>query len=448
MSARIGDMRFGPSPPRRGPGLEAWQWLLGLFFLSLLLQGAFRKWFVPDWERQVLIACDVLLLLAFAFYLLQRSRTRGDRWPLLPAHPILIGFALLGALAVAGIFNPRSGGITASLVGARYFLIALPLVVLGARAFTGIDGLYRAGLWFSATVIPMSVVALVQVTSPPDAAINWYVGSGAPSAFGAFVRTTGTFSYITPFTDYLTFVAVVALGLVLTSRRRRGQLLSASLLVLAVGTMFTTGSRRPVGLVVAVGAAVLLVLLADRRVRTRTVARLVPVLVGLALILTVGMPTVARAFQLRVETSGDVGTRLEGILAGPLITLDATPVLGYGVGATFQGIGRIDPDRDRDTRITWDEVVTDPVIRDLGWPGLLAETAIRCAIALALIGVFWRSTDPRARTFALVILFYQLSFFLYVPVYQYTAMCFVAFSAGLTIWLSESMEGSREAIGW
>src|SRR5262249_11337397 len=113
--------------------------------------------------------------------------------------------------------------------------------------------------------IPVAVLGFIQIAAGPASSLNVYVGSeDTPTMLayfgrmGEFVRASGTFSYISGYAVFLTFIAQLAIGYNMAHGwRLKNNITPILALTLVVGAMFTTGSRGAVWLLLASGPAIL-----------------------------------------------------------------------------------------------------------------------------------------------------------------------------------------------
>ena len=451
--------RFSFRPLARSRGCRSWKVLLGITMAYVLLEGALRKWALPQYSAQLFVVKDVLLAAVYLMYFLggREPHARGRA-----AHPLLFLMGALGTLAALQCFSPLVGDLRVALISARYYLICLPLVVVTARAFTSVDGLLRAGYWYSLTAIPLGLIGIIQTLSSPDSWINRYAwntgmtteGTG-PATYGiatygqmGLVRVTSTFSYISPYGTYLVFVAAVSLAVLVQARGRVRRGLLCGVLALSVINAVMTGSRGPLFDL----AILLAVVLAGGVLQTTGVGRLGPTIVVVAALVSfVAMwvvPDVFEAFQQRVETAGDEEGRLMGVVLRPFSTLRDGPLIGAGTGSTFAAAGEAFENPDlRPWFPDWSEVHHDRVGWELGALGLLLELGIRGITILGLVRLI-RTVRARAmRLTALVLLGYQATFLYSIPVYNSLAMLYFCFSCGVYLFLERAALSERVGTG-
>lgn len=164
------------------------RWLLWLYVILLIIEGALRRWFLPGLAGPLLIVRDPVALAAVflgARYLL------GNVW--------VVAFVFIGALGslfalVAGHGNPA-----VALYGARIYVLHLPLIFLFPAVF-GAEDFWKFCRFFLLIAIPMTVLIAVQHFVPQTHWVNIGLGGVESAGFGGAMgryRPPGTFSFIT-----------------------------------------------------------------------------------------------------------------------------------------------------------------------------------------------------------------------------------------------------------
>ena len=220
-------------------GLPALKKLIWLYFWLLILEGALRKWFLPQLSAPLLVVRDPVVLLIY----IQALRCR--RFPL--GTPIVACFALLAAfmlLSIAQIMLGVGGGPLVAIYGLRTNFLHLPLIFVIPEVFSFEDVL-KMGKWFLITSIPMGLLMVMQYKASPGAWVNKATKADAQQlAFvGEKVRPPGTFSFITGAVHY--FVLVTAFLLYALGEKRRVYprwILAGAILAVAV-VQPVSGSR-------------------------------------------------------------------------------------------------------------------------------------------------------------------------------------------------------------
>lgn len=419
-----------------------WRKLVWLFFAYLIVEGALRKWVAPSFGKELFVLGDVVLWLGFLGFLFEARLGRDSNG--IPAGALTVWIAAFAFWSVVETFNPYFHSRVVHATGLFYYLVFLPLIPMGARLFRSVDELWAYARLLVLAAFPLGVLALVQILSPAGAFINRYVAQGIGIAtFGtvSLARATATFSYITPYEDYLKVAGFLALGLLILARTRRERWLMYAALATIVASILMTGSRAPVYFFGAGLAGMVILSVADRSLRNVTSRRMAGA-VALALIFVVlALPRVYQAYQQRVTmVSYDRAQRIEGFLAKPFYTLSKTPPLGYGAGATYQGTAALlgsayARQHMGGAAAAWSDVNTNRIVADMGFVGFVLEMGISATLLLGLYRVSRRSRDKRVVILARVLLLYVATFWLTIPVYEYTAMAFYCLAGGVYLFL-------------
>ena len=151
-------------------------------------------------------------------------------------------------------------------------------------------------------------------------------------------RITGTFSYISGYTAYLTVCQALLFSLLAVKLNKVWMAILIGWQALLMGNMFVTGSRGPVfsGVIVFAGFLIFNQMARAREVRKAlTMLLLTAVVCGVASVYWFG--DALDAFWRRVTTSDSTSGRMASSFTEPLIFLSDPEVLGYGAGATHPG---------------------------------------------------------------------------------------------------------------
>lgn len=164
---------------------------LYLYFILLIIEGALRRWILPEFSDIVLIIRDPVAL--YIIYL-------GWRSNLLVLNGYLIGFVSISFFSFFTAVLVGHGNIWVALFGLRITLLHIPLVFIIAEIFEWTDVL-KIGRWIIYLTIPMAILIIIQFYSPQQSFINRGVGgniegAGFSGAMG-YYRPPGTFSFIT-----------------------------------------------------------------------------------------------------------------------------------------------------------------------------------------------------------------------------------------------------------
>jgi hypothetical protein len=197
------------------------------------------------------------LILAAAAYMLVTSHEFNNKHFLDPKEVMIWRSWIFLFCAFAAI----SGISIQTIAGLRYYLAALPLVILLPHLLTGWNDLRRTVRISLYVGIAICMLGIVQYSSPTDAELNRYAwGQTSPgdvSSFGVAdedsllgidinrPRITGTFSYISTYVVYLQFMFLVAWAAVISSRSVGERSFALFCLLLLFVNIAMTGSRGP-----------------------------------------------------------------------------------------------------------------------------------------------------------------------------------------------------------
>ena len=333
------------SPARTGRfALPAWVWMLILFGVLIVIQGALRKWVLPGLATPLYVAKDVALLATLGLLAEQGALrlTAPLRRTFLPI--LWGGFAWVVALQA---FNLNVPSVAVGILGIRSYLLYSTLLIILPLALERVQRPKRVLLFVSlGLVVPVLVLGMYQYTQPVGSWINQYVADEA-QAVGVLShpRITGTFSYIGGMGAFLTFSVFLGLGMFFAGVRyqdRFYQVLGGGVLGLALIVAPMSGSRS-----VALGPLVplpltLYVLL--RRRRGLAVGASLFLLVIAGAYMVTGEGWVAQGWEgieHRMETASDQDTRVQSMLLDPIRKVTVGGVVGYGAGTTHQAAGAL-----------------------------------------------------------------------------------------------------------
>jgi hypothetical protein len=319
-----------------------WQHALFGVFVLLVFEGALRKWAFPSAQAQIYLVKDAILLAVYLGFVLDDRRNQPA---LRGVATIRIVLLLAFAFSCIEVLNPNSPSLLVGLTGVKTYFLYAPIAFILPYAFKSREHLLHMIRRYLVLAIPVALLGFFQVAAGPDSFLNVYVShteaTEDPATLARFgyediVRTTGTFSYISGYTAFLTFVGFLAIGYNLANGWRiKNNIVPFLALPLVVGAMFTTGSRAPVYTLLATGPVILWLAASGRILRIQTAVRLcflLPIVAFVGLNLS---PRAFDAFTQRVTEAPDSTVdRLLSPLYQTIQTLSDAPALGMGIGAT------------------------------------------------------------------------------------------------------------------
>jgi hypothetical protein len=306
------------------------QYLLLTLVLSIVLEGALRKWFLPEVLHPVAYFLKDIVAVSAILGVVPIPKHVGfgqySRAALIAAFlviPFIVGLFVLpsGAfltfknavlwVAVAPIIAKHSSVLHPSKVSKVFFVLALLECGLGA----------------------------LQYASPIDSPLNRYAWAGgdgleAIALFGGqqVVRATGTFSYITGYSSFAIVTAAWACYRLSQARGGTEFRVCVLTLVCGLGSALASGSRSAVYMILYC-VVMLLLVVPHNSVRIRLGVGLSATLL---LFGALGGDTVVNSFLRRSETAGDSFVdRISGAGVTFIEDLVENPI-GGGLGTQSQ----------------------------------------------------------------------------------------------------------------
>jgi hypothetical protein len=393
--------------------IKYWQGALFGVFVLAVFEGALRKWAFPWAQAQIYLIKDAILLAIYLGFILDGRRNLPA-----PTGTGLIKLVLLLCFVWGCIelLNPNSPSILVGLVGLKAYFLYAPIAFILPYAIKSREHLFVLIRRYLIMAIPVAVLGFIQIIAGPGSSLNVYVSQSEDSPdmvayFGhdedLFVRTSGTFSYISGYTAFLGFVVFLAIGYNMAYGWRIKKNITPILaLSLLIGAMFTTGSRAPVFYLLAT-SPVMLWLAVTRRVLSRQAAMRLCIVLPIVTILALSAsPRALQAFVERAQEASDRGetiTRLYSPLYQTIGALSEGPALGTGIGTTHGAALSI-----MGAQFPWwlPIVVEDEMARvtlEQGFIGLLLNYFLRFLIVVVALRWVRSFKDPAYRALGIVL---------------------------------------------
>jgi hypothetical protein len=216
-----------------------WRKVLKIAFIIVILEGALRKWVLPQANEMLYFLKDLIIFIAYCKFFLSSE----------PKHPfrltffniVLLVFLVWGSVQV---FTPGLGSPIIGLFGLKSFLFYVPMMWMLPSLFKSKEELYVFLRNYLLIVIPVTILAIVQFYSPVHSAINMYAGGiEANAEVDGNARVTATFPYLSGYSVYLSVCFTILIPLLSVTRSGIWMWLILIELLLTVGTSFMTGAR-------------------------------------------------------------------------------------------------------------------------------------------------------------------------------------------------------------
>lgn len=381
-----------------------WRRSLAVVFLLVVIEGALRKWFLPQFSDLLYFLKDLVLLGAYLrFFLLSNKPARLS----LRSYYIKFFLFLSAVWCIFQAFNPSLGSPIVGLFGLRGYLFYVPLMWLIPNLFKTEEDLYRALRWYLLLVIPVGILGIVQFFSPVSSSLNIYAGGIDPTAgFSGTdrLRITGTFPYISGYAVYLSVCFAVLVPLLLRPQPRRWRWVGIAAMALTVANSLMTGSR---GVVLFEGlfiASFIFLLWLRKPVQIQGHIRrfILPVLIS-TIVLMRWLRPAFDAFASRSTSADNLVDRVaNSFTVLPYFQLKGMD--GYGVGATHQATSVLRSVLGLSSGETIPigfESEIGRIALELGPFGFLLWYGLRLVLLWALFRVFWKLRHPFLQQLAL-----------------------------------------------
>lgn len=172
------------------------KYLVWIYVLLLVFDGAFRKWFLPGLSDLLLVSRVPVIGLIYMLSIPARAYT-------INGYVAVAGILTIVSLPLALVTH---GSIPVAVYGVLVNFFAIPLIFVIPKVLD-YDDTVRIGQFLLILVIPMTVLIGMQFYAPQSAWVNRTVGglegAGFTGALGRY-RPPGTFSFISGVAQFYT----------------------------------------------------------------------------------------------------------------------------------------------------------------------------------------------------------------------------------------------------
>lgn len=424
-----------------------WKTAVKAVFFLAVMEGALRKWVLPQASELIYFLKDFVLLGAYIrFY--GTVATKG-KFRII-SNPLNFLIILVVIWCFVQALNPSLGTVVVGVFGLKTYLFYIPLIWMLPALFPTEESLYKFLRSHLLLIIPVGILGIVQFFSPVTSPINSYAPTsagvtevatfgGATSETRSLVRITGTFAYINNYTAYLVVCFGLLIALISINQSRSWRLICIIEISLVVLNSLMTGSRTPV----IASLIILLGYLAIRGVTqfssTLRLLRqfILPVLIAVSFAY-IGFNSAINAFFTRASTNSDLIYRISITFLEPFKFIQYKYIDGFGVGATHPGtvalrsILNLPPGEFIPVGY---ESEMGRITLEIGPIGFFLWYSLRIVILGSLLGVFWRLRRPLLRQLALAAFLIQLSWINGQLVFHHTFSVYYWFMTGFVFLL-------------
>lgn len=312
-----------------------WRRSVQAVLVLVVLEGALRKWVLPQASDLLYFLKDFVLLGAYIRYY---GFSRFERKTIKNNFLFSLIFVTSGWCFFQAL-NPSLGSPLVGIFGLKIYLFYIPLIWMLPNLFQSEEELYKFLRSYFLLAIPTGIIGIVQFFSPADSFINFYapgeVKNVATFGVNTSVRVTGTFSYIGSYGAYL----IVCFGLLIAMLNIRQSIFwrfsTIAALLLVIINSLMNGSRNVV-------FALILFLIGYLGIKiltqvSSTMRLLKQFLLPILIISVAGylwfQPAID-SFALRTTKNKDVNGRITTTFQEPFWFIHYKELDGYGTGAT------------------------------------------------------------------------------------------------------------------
>ena len=421
-----------------------WRRAVHAALIAALIEGALRKWVLPQASEMVYFLKDIILFGAYLkFFMFPDPEDRG--WRLNIPYTLIVSVVFI--LVLAGALNPNIGSPLLAVYGLKIYLWYLPLGLMMPLLFRNEAHMISLLFRYSLFAIPICLLGAVQFAAPVDSWINSYAtseyaGVKEVATFGAGqaarARITGTFSYIGGHNTFVVVFFILSLCLFVNLEGKPRMVLLFGNLPLLLGNAFMTGSRATVFFLLLIAVFIFSVSTVTKIGKSKSAMLYLIAGLGVAALgVGVAFEKAYQAFDTRRKTAGDseTGRALHSFLA---VSHAATMVdlMGYGIGTSHpatEGIRRALGIPDPKKACPYYDNETGQVMAELGWIGFLMWYGLRVMMLFHCWDAFRHAPPSLFRSLALGFFAYHLIMIMGQMVLNHTANVFLCASWGFCL---------------
>lgn len=413
--------------------------LLILFFIYLVLEGALRKWFLPEYNNLLFLLKDIILILSFIYLLLKPKESKFAS-SFFTEKDKLIWIVFVLFILLFGLLKEFDN---LTIIGWRYYLVSIPLIALVPTYFY--KDLRKYAFIYLILALPVLLLGIYQYFNPQNSVINKYAWTAEETKIAVFgddrPRITSTFSYITPYTVYLQTIALLCWIYIIKSDNRKALFITITILFLTFANLIMTGSRAPLLLSVILSLPFIYYYIRLSKNRLNILA------IGIVLtLLSINLLVDPfNSFQDRTKKADDTDSRVYGALLTPYITLSTVDFIGSGLGTTFLGTRELFK---KDLRTFFDEVNQDRVGVEVGIIGYLLFLFIKMYFLIKTFFLIRRVNNYEIKLWLWYSLTVQLSSVWMIPIFNSLAATYYFVAIGIYYLMRKKhIEGTKHKTG-
>lgn len=326
-----------------------WRIAVKVAIIAALLEGAIRKWGLPQAQEIVYFLKDIFLAGAYVrFFLFPEPAVRKVN-----VNGPLMLLLVVGTIVCLTALNPNIASVPAAILGLKIYLYYIPMAFMMPFLFKDEKDLVRQLSWFVLLAIPICLLGTLQFFSPSFSMLNVYAHEAGSventvygvqatnvATFGAtdHARITGTFSFISGLVVYLLVVTGLTLSILNSPLARFRVVLLAGVMPLTMANSLMSGSRSAV-----LGQAIIVATMFIATFFIKTPGKFkasLAVIIGLgatALAMKLFFQDASNAYRQRAdnaEARAEMQNRMVQVVTTLEVGYEAGGFTGMGIGVT------------------------------------------------------------------------------------------------------------------
>ncbi|MCC5637244.1 hypothetical protein LC593_15525 [Nostoc sp. CHAB 5844] len=409
----------------------------------IIIDGALRKWVLPQASNLIYLFKDVFLILAYVKFFLSyyKKPSFRNKYAFL-AHTFLF---LASIWIFYQSFNPDLGSPIIGIFGLSRYLLYVPLMWILPYIFDSEEDFFkflRSYLLFS---LPVCILGIFQFYSPPSSFLNIAPGGEEASEVLGFgegkIRISSVFAFPNIYTAYLIICFGFLLPFITTQKKQLffWKIITFLELFLIIANFFLTGSRG----VMANSVLILFGYLCAKSIDNfSTILKFfkkiaIPAVIVIFLLSRYFAPAID-ALANRGGSSNEFSARI-----GYALSIHSVPgksiVDGYGTGATQSGSQPIKRLLSLPAGLTppVGEAEMHRITIEIGLVGAIFWYGMRISLLMALWFVYKRLQSPFLKDMALVTFLIHLQYIPGQVVFHPLAVVYYWFLSGFIFLLPQ-----------
>lgn len=211
----------------------------------MILEGPFRKWFLPNLSSPIFAIKYILFGLTYTWYFINNPRISKINYSYQLIITILIIYSSLHL-----IYNPFNTSTLVVAMGFINYFFFIPLIIMTPAFFNSIERLIKFLKWLMIISIPIFILGIIQYFLPPDDILNKLVNEDQLfNKVGVYTRSMSVFTFVKTYNVYLLFTLTLLFSYLFYRIKNNLSIwLLTTVLLLGILNMFMTSSRLPIGL--------------------------------------------------------------------------------------------------------------------------------------------------------------------------------------------------------